>query len=136
MCEISDKIKFCTCVKGHYSKLPHYWLYYRVGEMKDSIMMGIAIMPQYLNRPDYIENQFKLVGRLNDLDAFDFAIQPLEGDRFEIVLNNLTKQRADYHFIYEDNNWEMNDYDYFEVTNHRIKKIAKGPIRFEDSSSE
>jgi hypothetical protein len=99
-------------------------------------MMGIAIMPQYLNRPDYIENQFKLVGRLNDLDAFDFAIQPLEGDRFEIVLNSLTKQRAEYHFIYQDNNWEMDDYDYFEVTNHRIKKIAKGPIRFGDSSSE
>lgn len=135
MCAISDKIKFCTCVKGHYSKLPHYWLYYRVGEKKNSIMMGIAIMPHYLNRPDYIENQFKLEGRLNDSDAFDFVIQPMKGDRFEIVLDNLTKQRVEYHFIY-DNNWEMQDYDYFEVTNHHIKKIAKGPIRFEGSSQE
>ncbi len=136
MCEISDDIKFCTCVKGHYSKLPHYWLYYRVGEKKEEIVMGTAILPQYLNSSDYIENQFKLVGRLNNPDSVDFAIQPLEGDRFEIVLNNLTRQRAEYHFIYQVDSWELDEYDYFEVINHRIKKIAKGPIRFDDSTAE
>jgi hypothetical protein len=66
MCEITDQIKFCTCTQGHYSKLPHYWLYYRVGEMKQSIMMGKAIIPDYLSMPDYIENQFKLLERLNN----------------------------------------------------------------------
>jgi hypothetical protein len=45
MCEITDQIKFCTCVKGDYPKLSHYWLYYRVGEMKEYVMLGKAIIP-------------------------------------------------------------------------------------------
>lgn len=134
MCEITDQIKFCTCTQGHYSKLPHYWLYYRVGEMKETIMMGTAIIPDYLSMPDYIENQFKLLGRLNNPDAFDVEILPKEGDRMEIVLNNLGKSRAEFHFVYQDLSWDWENHNPFVVMNHHIKKIAKGNIRFGETT--
>lgn len=128
MCEITDQIKFCTCVKGHYSKLSHYWLYYRFGEKKENILMGTAIIPDYLSMPDYIENQFKLLGRLNNSDAFDVEIHPKDGDRMEIVLNNLGNSRAEFHFIFQDSSWNWENHNPFEVLNHHIKKLAKGPI--------
>jgi hypothetical protein len=128
MCEITDQIKFCTCAKGHYSKLSHYWLYYRVGEKKESIMKGTAIIPDYLSMPDYIENQYKLLERLNNPDAFDIEIHPKEGDLMEIVLNNLGNSRAEFHFIFQDSSWDWENHNPFEVLNHHIKKLAKGPI--------
>jgi hypothetical protein len=128
MCEITDQIKFCTCVKGHYSKLPHYWLYYRFGKKKENILMGTAIIPSYLSLPVYIENQFKLLGRLNNPDAFDVEIHPKDGDRREIVLNNLEKSRAEFHFVFQDSSWDCENHDPFESLNHHIEKLAKGPI--------
>jgi hypothetical protein len=138
MCEISDKIKFCTCVKGHYSKLPHYWLYYRVGEMNEFHCMGMPMTPFEYFVSDFKANEIKLAARLNESDAFDIPIMPKAGDRMEIVINNLKsyKKRVVYSFRYKKRQWMIDGYDPFESLNHRIKKIAKGPIRFEDSSSE
>ncbi len=96
--------------------------------MKQSIMMGTAIIPDYLSMPDYIENQFKLLERLNNPDAFDVEIHPKDGDRMEIVLNNLGKARAEFHFIFQDSSWDWENHNPFEVLNHHIEKLAKGPI--------
>ena len=130
MCEITDQIKFCTCVKGHYSKLPHYWLYYRVGEMKEELCMGDARTSFEYFVPDFKANEIKLANRLNESDAFDIPIKPKAGDRMEIVINNLKsyKERVVYSFRYKKRQWIIDEYDPFESLNHHIKKLAKGPI--------
>ncbi len=138
MCEISDDIKFCTCVKGHYSKLPHYWLYYRVGDEKDILCIGMPRTPFDYFVLDFKANEVKLVNRLNEPDAFDISIKPKAGDRMEIVINNLKsyEKRVVYSFRFKKRQWVIDEYDPFEAMNHRIEKIAKGPIRFDDSTAE
>jgi hypothetical protein len=130
MCEITDQIKFCTCTQGHYSKLPHYWLYYRVGEMKEELCMGDARTSFEYFVPDFKANEIKLANRLNESDAFDIPIKPKAGDRMEIVINNLKsyKERVVYSFRYKKRQWIIDEYDPFESLNHHIKKLAKGPI--------
>jgi hypothetical protein len=133
MCEITDQIKFCTCVKGHYSKLPHYWLYYRVGEMKEELCMGDARTPFEYFVSDFRANQIKLANRLNESDAFDIPIKPKAGDRMEIVINNLKsyEERVVYSFRYKNRQWIIDEYDPFESLNQHIKKLAKGDVRFD-----
>lgn len=130
MCEITDQIKFCTCVKGHYSKLPHYWLYYRVGEMKEELCMGDARTPFEYFVSDYKANEIKLANRLNESDAFDIPIKPKAGDRMEIVIKNLKSfdERVVYSFRFKKRKWTIDEFDPFESLNHHIKNLAKGPI--------
>ncbi len=130
MCEITDQIKFCTCVKGHYSKLSHYWLYYRVGEKKEVLCMGMPSTPFEYFVPDFKANEIKLANRLNESDAFDIPIKPKAGDRMEIVINNLKsyQERVVYSFRYKKRKWIIDEYDPFESLNHHVKKLAKGPI--------
>jgi hypothetical protein len=130
MCEITDQIKFCTCTQGHYSKLPHYWLYYRVGEMKEELCVGEARTPFEYFVPDFKANEIKLANRLNESDAFDIPIKPKAGDRMEIVINNLKsyKERVVYSFRYKKRQWIIDEYDPFESLNLHIKKLAKGPV--------
>ncbi len=138
MCEITDQIKFCTCTQGHYSKLPHYWLYYRVGEMKEELCMGDARTPFEYFVSDFKANEIKLANRLNESDAFDIPIKPIDGDRLEIVINNLKsyEERVVYSFRFKKRKWTIDEFDSFESLNHHIKKIAKGNIRFGDSFPE
>ena len=134
MCEITDQIKFCTCTQGHYSKLPHYWLYYRVGEMKEELCMGDARTPFEYFVPDFKANEIKLANRLNESDAFDISIKPKAGDRMEIVINNLKsyQERVVYSFRYKKRQWIIDEYVPFESLNHHIKKLAKGPICYRE----
>lgn len=45
MCQVSDKIKFCTCGAEETAELKNYWVLHRPAEL-DFEIMGLPIMPE------------------------------------------------------------------------------------------
>ena len=139
MCLISDKIKFCTCVADSVEKLQHYWIWHHYvnGSMETSI--GMPMMPVYMTDPNFILNETTLLTRLNEPDAFDFAIEPRNKDLFEIVINNHRsdfEKRFNYFFIFKKGKWISSDADSFTIMNHyeeeksgKIKSALKRKIK-------
>ena len=120
MCVVSDKIKFCTCVKGSYRKLPNYWLLYRFSKKKDIQCMGMPIFPYELMQSNYNVNQQTIIKRLNEGDAFDKKIEFKSKDLLEIVLNNLSdkdSKKMIFCFVYKKGNWVAEEYDPFDLMN-------------------
>ena len=127
MCIVSDKIKFCTCTKGSYQDLPHYWLLFRFNEQKDLQFIGMPIIPYAYLQPNFKLNSHTFVKRLNEADAFDKVIDFKPKDRMEIVINNLLadKDRMIFSFQFNTGKWEVEKYEPFELIN-RYDKLSFG----------
>jgi hypothetical protein len=87
MCEVSDKIKFCTCVDDNIDieELNHYWGLHRYNKDKNLIVMGSPVLPDQLN-PKFEINAEIVVNTLNTPEAFDKNIELKRGDRLEVAL--------------------------------------------------
>lgn len=98
--------------------------------------MGMPSTPFEYFVPDFKANEIKLANRLNESDAFDIPIKPKAGDRMEIVINNLKsyEERVVYSFRFKKWKWTIDEFDPFESLNHQIKKLAKGNIRFGETT--
>lgn len=135
MCLQSDTIKFCTCTRGSYKKLPHYWLLYRFwpGE-NDTHTVGSVMLPYENLTENDIQNQSILELRLNEYDAFDKAIQFQERDKLEVVINNLSEDESltkKYHYIYEKKKWKTESFsDPFELMND-YKRVKRGLLKID-----
>jgi hypothetical protein len=131
MCLVSDKIKFCTCVSDSVDNLQHYWIWHHfVNDIRD-ICIGMPIMPTSLTDLNFIINETTLLNRLNESDAFDFPIQPLNKDLFEIVINNNApdyENRFTYTFLFKKGKWIGSDADAFTIINH-YKEEKAGKIK-------
>ena len=138
MCLVSDKIKFCTCVLDSVDKLQHYWIWHHYEKGREESFMGLPMMPTSMTDPNFILNATTLLTRLNEPDAFDFPIQPLNKDLFEIVINNHAsdyEKRFTYTFLFKNGKWIASDADCFTIMNHyteeksgKIKSALKRKI--------
>ena len=131
MCLVSDKIKFCTCVSGSVDKLQNYWIWHHYVNGSMETCLGLSMMPTSLTDPNFIINETTLLNRINETDAFDFPIQPLNKDLFEIVINNQAadyENRVTYTFIYKKGKWIVSDADSFTIINH-YKEEKSGKIK-------
>ena len=139
MCLVSDKIKFCTCVSGSVDKLQHYWIWHHYANGSKVNYMGMPMMPASMTDPNFIFNETTLLTRLNESDAFDFPIQPLNKDLFEIVINNHAsdyEKRFTFIFLFKKGKWMVSDADSFTIMNHyeeeksgKIKSALKRKIK-------
>lgn len=129
MCLVSDKIKFCTCVRGSFEELPHYWLLYRFNKNKNLQCIGLPVMPFDFNDSNYALNVDTLNNRLNEPDAFDTPIEFKSNDQIEIVLNNLSDDtnRMTFCFRYKRGKWAVEEYEPFELMN-RYDEYAFGKV--------
>jgi hypothetical protein len=120
MCEVSDKLKLCTC-SSDISKLKYYWVFYRyVGDKLESIM-GEPIMPVAINPETDLLNQQLLAKLLNDGNVFDFELNPRAKDRLLLAFN-IAKGKKDeswlhYGFEYKRKKWTGCEYDSFDWEN-------------------
>ena len=127
MCLVADKIKFCTCVSGSVDKLQNYWIWYHYVNGSMETCLGLSMMPTSLTDPNFIVNETTLLNRLNESDAFDFPIKPLNKDLFEIVINNHAaayENRFTYTFIYKKGKWIVSDAESFTIMNHYQEEKA------------
>lgn len=120
MCQISDKIKFCSCSSTSIESLKHYWLLYRYEKQKDSFTLGLAMMPTYLKDQNFKINQSAILEKLNSEDGFDQIIDFNEKDIFEVGINHKdyeTGQSFFYQFIFKKGKWHPTKLDPFELMN-------------------
>jgi hypothetical protein len=129
MCLVSDKIKFCICASGSAEKLKNYWIWYHYVNGSRETCIGMAVMPTSLTDFNFIVNETTLLTRLNEPDAFDFPLHPLNKDLFEIVINNHASDYENcftYTFIFKKGKWTSSDADAFTIMNHyREEKSGK-----------
>ncbi len=130
MCVVSDRIKFCTCTSGSTRSLDSYWVIYRLGKSKETIVLGMPSMPQGWSDVNYEYNRLVILERLNQPDAFDKPLDLQINDKLHIVFNHLSKTKSEiiYAYKYKKNKWVKDEYDWFELENHHHKKIAKGKV--------
>ncbi|MFT5251128.1 MAG: hypothetical protein ACI87N_000099 [Flavobacteriales bacterium] len=120
MCIISDKIKFCTCAKGPFAKLKHYWILHRYTKEKRELYMGLPLLPTDMIDLDFVENQSALLKRLNESDAFDIPIVFKPKDLLEIVINNTPDfhEAFTYSFKYNKGKWMTHETSPFDLMSH------------------
>lgn len=131
MCLVSDKIKFCSCVSGSVENLKHFWIWYHYVNGSKEKYMGSTMMPTYMIDSDFIFNHTTLSERLNEPDAFDFPIQPLNNDLLEIVFNNNAsdnKESFTYIFQFKKGKWMLSEANSLTITNH-YKEEKSGKIK-------
>lgn len=118
MCEISDKIKFCTCKAKSTERLKNYWVFHQYEEGRFDGIMGSCDPPMLMDEQMVQYNEETLLKRVNETDAFDVDLQPKSKDRLEIVLTCNEHFGGDLHigFEYKKGQWVACEYDLFEWT--------------------
>ncbi len=132
MCEISEQLKFCTCIeesdlekinildrldKFQANQLfnnedPFYWILYEYKGKIDSGCMGIMFMPGSLLKNQLTEDF--VLDELNNRQCFDFEYTPLEGDYLK-VCHEKNQYTTEYlSFIYRNNKWQADFYNIFD----------------------
>ncbi|QJP33354.1 hypothetical protein F0365_02475 [Nonlabens sp. Ci31] len=132
MCDVSDKIKFCTCVDKNtvIEELDHYWVLHRYHKDKNLKVMGLPIFPDHLH-PKFEINAQVVVRALNSADAFDQKMLLEKGDRLEVVLCNNATDIQDsfyYNFRYTGTVWESIEADYFDLMS-RFDEVISGQVK-------
>ena len=147
MCEINNKLKFCTCLEEKDIKLielhkslekfqkkqipgskePFSWVLFEYKGFEASDIMGLLKMPSD-KIGFYLTEEFVLQ-QLNLTDCFDFDYKPKEGDNLQVHFQD-NKYSAEFlSFIYRDENWEADSYYTFtekiEPKNYGILKVEK-----------
>jgi hypothetical protein len=132
MCEVSDKIKFCTCVDDdiYIEELNHYWVLHRYSKDINLNVMGSPVLPDHLN-PMFEINAEIVVNTLNTPEAFDKNIELKRGDRLEVALCNNSNDHNDmlyYNFKYTGKIWKSIKSDCFDLMS-RFDEVSKGEIQ-------
>jgi hypothetical protein len=122
MCEISTKIKFCSCVSDDVDvdQLNHYWTLSK--KRKSDLMtyvLGLMMLPTENIDPYYQSNVLTLESRLNEPDAFDFDPNFKNGYVLDIVINNKSEshQIFNYTFKFSKGKWKHKSYDSYDLIN-------------------
>lgn len=128
MCEVSDKIKFCTCKAKSTERLKNYWVFSRFVEEDDFLLNGLILQPPFVDERMVEMNTAALLKRLNEPDAFDIDLSPKDNDRLLIVLTckEHFSGEAFHGFEYKEGKWVVCEYDTFEWDfKHREEKFGK-----------
>lgn len=133
MCEVSEKLKLCSCKTEDVEKLKHYWILQRPFP-GDISVMGTVMPPadygtllEQIN-PDQIERQ------LNENSCFDADIEYQENDILHLYFtcNKPSLEIPDpsgylaYAFQYKKNRWKQSAYDHFS---NNLENVQAGMIR-------
>ena len=148
MCEVSNNLKFCTCleIKDHelinihkrlekfhnkkllQSKEPFSWILYEFAGFKDNTgIMGLLNMPSG-KIGQFLTEEFVL-DQLNNKNCFDFDYEPKDGDNLQINFQRNKYWVEFLSFIYHENQWRADSYDTFnekiEPKNYAILKVTQ-----------
>ena len=132
MCEVSDKLKFCTCVQSEVvddkkinldfttflkqqssgSEDSFAWVLYGHHGKENTIALGLMIVP--VNSLGLLTETFVL-NQLNTEYCFDFNYKPLEGDNLQIVSIGDDRSGEYLSFIYQDGTWIAGYHGFNEI---------------------
>lgn len=123
MCEISDKLKLCTCKASDVSLLKHYWRLSRPFN-DDSVTLGEIIPPADIGAHTEQLNKGTLARLLNSGHCFDVKMDMQEGDVLILYFSCRDSYLA-YGFEYKKSKWKFFDSDPF---GNGLMDIKEGKI--------
>jgi len=130
MCQVSGKLKLCTC-NSNAENLKYYWVYYRRKRSGNEFIMGIPIMPTQIDPETENFNRELLEELLNAGEGFDIELSPKAGDRLMMVFHLTNKREMKnsliYEFEYKRGKWSGCDWDPFDLEN-RYSEVLSGKI--------
>lgn len=136
MCQVSNKIKLCSCKTKNVESLKHYWLIKR--KNKDtSYIVGEISMPADIGEENDKLNMDIILNQLNTGNIFDKYIEHKSNDILELVFSfkadrerfqNFSPNTGDflaYAFKYRNGQWKKFDYQNWVIN---FDEVEKGKI--------
>lgn len=133
MCQVSEKIKFCSCATKNPRNLKYYWVWHQYNKDKNEMIVGQFFIPDFSINTNNEINKKAILNRLSEKDAFDKILDFKNKDILEIVLNNdKNNQPITYCFQFKNGIWKNKEYCPFELCNEfdeKEKGKIKNPLR-------
>lgn len=84
------------------------------------MIVGEIMLPDFIVNPDFAKNKKILSNRLNEIDAFDTALEFKNKDLLEIVIDHKIPHtyRSTYLFEFKKDSWRSVKYDPFRIAAH------------------
>jgi hypothetical protein len=129
MCQVSEKIKFCSCATTNPINLKNYWIWHQYNKDKNVMIVGNVFLPDYKSDKNKKYNKKTILKRLSEADAFDRVADFKNKDVLEIVLNNNQSNNSiTYCFQFKNGGWRNKKYSPFELESEYDEK-EKGKIK-------
>lgn len=131
MCTVSSKLVLCSCSPKSVDSLKHYWVLYRFVEGKNECILGDCIFPFNLYPEAEALNWKTLRKRMNEPDAFDVDLKPIEKDRLQIHFSCGPEyyEFVDYGFEYKNGKWRKKKFEFFDWLAH-WDELKTGKIKY------
>lgn len=133
MCQVSEKIKFCSCATKNAHNLKHYWVWHQYNKEKNLMIVGEVYLPNFIVDTHKKINKTTILNRLTETEAFDKVLEFKNKDILQIVLNNAPKNDTlTYCFQFKNGTWKSIEYCYFSLVNNFDEKEhgkLKQPIK-------
>jgi hypothetical protein len=126
MCTVSKKIKLCTC-NSPAALTGDYWTLFRFVEGRNVMVIGEPVMPAVIDPAKDRDNQNLLLKLLNEGNAFDAPLFPMEKDKLLISFDLGDKGRLSYGYLFKKGQWHHTEYDIFEWQ-QTYKEVKEGSI--------
>lgn len=140
MCQVSEKIKFCSCATTNPRNLKHYWVWHQYNKDKSIMIVGEIFMPDFIIDKNFKINNKTILNRLSETDAFDKILDFKNKDVLEIVLHN--KQISypiTYCFQFKNGTWRNKKYCPFELESkfdEKEKGKIKNPLKIQKNNAK
>lgn len=126
MCNVSDKLKLCTCDAGKVIE-GNYWTLFRFVGDKRIVTIGEPVVLATIDATKDNNNKNLLLQLLNDGNVFDEPLYAVEKDKLLISFDLGEKGRLNYGFLYKNKKWNNTDYDFFDWDNEN-DEIKEGIV--------
>lgn len=103
MCEISEKLKLCTC--NSVDNILNYWIYYKNESRNNETIIGEVVAPYNFQKESAIQTSSQLIKMLNQQNCFDFEINHFENDQLLIQIEIKQGVIKKYYFKYKLGRW-------------------------------
>jgi len=133
MCQVSEKIKLCTCKTKNVEQLKHYWRIKRRSKKAYSIVGEIS-MPADIGEENDKLNKDNILNQLNTSNIFDIEMQHKHNDVLELIFSfkadrekflNFQPNVGDYlayAFKFKNGEWKKYDYKNWVVGSDEVHK--------------
>jgi hypothetical protein len=135
MCQVSDKLKLCSCETKDVERLKHFWVLKRHNG-ENICIVGIAILPAVIGKKANKLNEEVLCKMLNEGNCFDIELKHQQNDILELHFTvtpdpEISSQFPSdedfltYVFTFNKKRWKKTDFDPFAAN---LKEVQKGKI--------
>jgi len=136
MCNISDKLKLCTCKTKNVEQLKHYWILKRRNGGNNYIV-GQTMLPANIGEKQDRLNANNLQRLLNEGNCFDIKLLQEENDILKLHFTFYADREKylmlpchgnylAYAFKFKKGKWNKKNYDPF---GENLNNIQKGKIK-------